>query len=146
MLRMTTHEELLQKEDTSWSAFVDAFAAVPEERRDEGDVVPGWNVKDMVWHCGYWSGFVAGVLQKIARGEPTGESQDWDAFNALVIDEGRAMSWDEIMVRSEENRGHARTALQALETLTPEAIEEFTGETFEHYDEHAQEIRAFMSA
>jgi Mycothiol maleylpyruvate isomerase N-terminal domain len=143
---MTTHEELLQKEDAAWSAFVDAFAAVPEDRRDKGDVVPGWNVKDIVWHCGYWAGSVVSALEKIGRGEASVEDPDVDASNALVTDEGRSLTWDQIVVQSEQNRGRAREALLALETLTPEAIEEFAGETFDHYDEHAVELRAFMSA
>ena len=143
---MTTTEELLQREDTAWSAFVDAFGGVPEDRRSDEGVVPGWSVHDLVWHCGFWAGYVAEVLHKIARGEPTEDSQDWDAFNAIVIEDGRGMSWDEIIVRSEENRVRCREALEALPTLTDEAVEEFTGETFEHYDEHAAEIRAFNGA
>jgi hypothetical protein len=139
---MTTTEELLQKEDAAWSAFVDAFGSVPEDRRSDEGVVPGWSVHDLVWHCGFWAG---DVLRKIARGEQTEDSQDWDAFNAVVIQDGRGMSWDEIIVRSEQNRVQCREALEALPTLTDEAVDEFTGETFEHYEEHAAEIRAFIT-
>lgn len=141
---METIEELLRHEDHAWSAFVDAFGAVPEDRRDESGVVPGWSVHDMVWHCGYWAGFVADVLGKIARGESTDE-QDWDAVNAMVVEDGRGMSWDEIIVASEQNRVRAREALQAMATLTDEAVDEFRGETFEHYEEHAAEVRAFAA-
>lgn len=143
---MTTREELLLQEDESWMEFVDAFDAISEDSRDVQGVVPGWSTKDLVWHCGYWAGFVANVLEKIARGESVEDDQDWDALNALVIEEGRGMSWDEIIVRSEQNRGRAREALLALSELTDEAITEFTGETFEHYNEHAAEIRAFTGA
>jgi hypothetical protein len=142
---MTTTEELLQKEDAAWSAFVDAFGSVPEDRRSDEGVVPGWSVHDLVWHCGFWVGYVADVLRKVARGEQTEDSQDWDAFNAVVIQDGRGMSWDEIIVRSEQNRVQCREALEALPTLTDEAVDEFTGETFEHYEEHAAEIRAFIT-
>jgi hypothetical protein len=143
---MTTHEELLEKEDESWSEFVDAFDSISEDARDVEGVVPGWSTKDLVWHCGYWAGYVADVLEKLARGESTDDSTDWDAFNAMVIDDGRAMTWDEIIVQSEANRVRAREALQAMSELTEEAISEFAGETFEHYNEHATEIRAFTGA
>jgi hypothetical protein len=116
------------------------------DARDVEGVVPGWSTKDLVWHCGYWAGYVAGVLEKIGRGESTDDDQDWDAYNERVIKEGRDMSWDEIVTRSEENRSRCRQALTALPELTDEAISEFTGETFEHYDEHAAEIRAFTGA
>jgi hypothetical protein len=143
---MTTKEELLQHEDRSWSAFVDAFATVPDDRRDVPGAVPGWSVHDLVWHCGYWAGYVGDVMERIARGEPTPEDQDWDAVNDTVIVDGRGMSWDEIIVQTEHNRERARAGLQALETLTDEVVEEFTGETFEHYEEHEAEIRAFAQA
>ena len=135
-------EELLQREDQAWSAFVDAFAAVPDDRRDDEGVVPGWSTKDLVWHCGYWAGWVGDALEKIGRGE-TLEDQNWDAMNDAVIVEGRGMAWDEVIVQSEHNRERARAALLALATVTDAALEEFTGETFEHYEEHAAEIRAF---
>ena len=138
-------EELLQREDQAWLAFVDAFAAVPEDQRDQQGVVPGWSTQDLVWHCGYWAGYVGDALERIARGE-TLPDQDWDAINDKVIEDGRGMSWDEIIVQSEHNRERARAALLALATVTDEALEEFTGETFEHYEEHAAEIRAFTGS
>jgi hypothetical protein len=39
-----------------------------------------------------------------------------------------------------------RTALRALTDATDELAEEFSGETYEHYEEHAAEIRAFAAA
>jgi len=138
-------EELLQREDQAWTAFVDAFAAVPDDRRDDEGVVPGWSTKDLVWHCGYWAGYVGEALEAIGRGQ-TLPDQDWDAVNDLVIQEGRGMAWDEIILQSEHNRERARAALKALSTVTDEALEEFTGETFEHYEEHAAEIRAFAGS
>jgi DinB family protein len=143
---MTTTEELLQKEDAAWSAFVDAFSTVPEDRRSDEGVVPGWSVHDLVWHCGFWAGYVAEVLRKLGRGEPTDDSQDWDAFNAIVVQDGRGMSWDEVITRSEQNRVACREALRALTALSDEAIDEFKGETFEHYEEHAAEILTFVGA
>jgi hypothetical protein len=100
----------------------------------------------MVWHCGYWAGYVADVLDKLGRGESTADSQDWDGFNATVTETGRAMSWDEVIVESEANREKARAALRRLPTLSDEAVAEFGGETFEHYEEHAAEVRAFAAS
>ena len=143
---MATTEELLEREEQAWAAFVDAFRAVPEDRRTEHGVVPGWSVHDMVWHCGYWAGYVVDVLGKIARGESTEDAQDWDAVNAKVVEDGRAMSWDQVVVESERNRERVREALRALPTLTDEAADEFRGETFEHYEEHTTEVRAFAAS
>jgi hypothetical protein len=143
---MATTEELLEREDQAWGALVDAFSAVPEDRRSEPGVVPGWSVHDMVWHCGYWAGYVVDVLERIARGESGDDSLDWEGINDEVVKEGRAMSWDEVVVGSERNRERVRDALRSLPSLTDEAIEEFRGETFEHYEEHTAEIRAFAAS
>jgi hypothetical protein len=136
-------DELLQREDDAWRRLEDAFAAVPEDRRDTPGVVPGWSVKDMVWHCAYWAGYAGDVLDRIGRGEPEPPDQDWDAVNAAVAEDGRALSWDQIIVEAAKGRERARAALSALPDATDTAAGEFSGETFEHYDEHAAEISTF---
>jgi hypothetical protein len=136
-------DQLLQREDTAWLAFVDAFASVPEDRRDLEGAVPGWSVKDLVWHCGYWADYVGDYLERITAGQPEPPDQDWDALNKLVIEDGRGMTWDEVIVAAEQGRARARSALIAMTDVTEGAASEFTGETFEHYEEHAAEIAAF---
>jgi hypothetical protein len=139
-------DELLRHEDEAWQRFEDTFGRVPEARRDTPGVVPGWSVKDLVWHCAYWAGYAAQVLDRIGRGEPEPEDQDWDAINALVAEDGRALSWDDIVVEAAKGRDRARAALSALPAVTDAAAGEFSGETFEHYEEHAAEIAAFADA
>jgi hypothetical protein len=141
--RTMDRDQLLQREDIAWLAFVDAFAGVPEDRRDLEGAVPGWSVKDLVWHCGYWADYVGDYLERINAGQPEPPDQDWDALNNMVIEDGRGMTWDEVVVAAEQGRARARSALQAMTDVTESAASEFTGETFEHYEEHAAEIAAF---
>jgi hypothetical protein len=136
-------DALLQREDTAWSAFVDAFAAVPQDRRDVDGVVPGWSVKDLVWHCGYWADYVGDVLERMGAGEPEPPDQDWDELNRMVAEDGKRLPWDEVIIAAERGRDRARSALTAMTDVTEGAASEFTGETFEHYEEHAAEIQAF---
>jgi hypothetical protein len=143
---MQQHRELLDREDRAWLAFVDAFSLVPDARREDEGVVPGWSVKDLVWHCGYWTGYVADLVERAARGDGPAPDQDWDGVNALVVEEGRGMTWDEIIVRSEANRARFRAALPGVTELSDDLLEDIAGETYDHYDEHAAEIRAFAVA
>jgi hypothetical protein len=138
-----TKDELLRREDDAWSTFRDAFAGVPEERRDVRSVVPGWSVKDLVWHCAYWADYVGTVLEHMAQGLPEPEDQDWDALNQAIAKESQAMAWDAVVVGATRGRDRARAALLALPELTEAATSEFAGETFEHYEEHAAEIARF---
>jgi hypothetical protein len=144
--RRMDREQLLEREDKSWSAFVDAFAAIPDDRRADDGVVPGWSVKDMVWHCGYWADYVGDLLERMAAGQPSAPDQDWDELNRMVAEDGKRLPWDEVIVAAERGRDRARSALLAMTDVTDAAASEFTDETIDHYDEHAAEIRSFASA
>ena len=139
-------DEMLAREETAWEAFVSAVEALPEDRRIVEGVVPGWSAKDLAWHNGYWAGYVADVLEAIAATGSGLPDQDWDALNAQVIVDGRAMTWEQIWTGSAENRVRARVAFEALPEVTDAAAEEFSGETYEHYEEHTAEVVAFAAA
>ena len=139
-------EALLQREDQAWSGFVDAFAKVPEDRRDVEGVVPGWSVKDLLWHCGYWADYVGDVLERISAGQPEPPDQDWEALNRMVAEDGKGKSWDDVIVAAERGRDRARAALLAMSEVTDAAASEFTDETVDHYQEHRAEIVAFAAA
>ena len=139
-------DALLGREDEAWAAFSKAFTDVPEDRRAVEGVVPGWSVKDLVWHCGYWADYVGDVLERLSAGQPEPPDQDWDALNRMVADDGKSKSWDEVVVAAELGRDRARQALIAMPEVTDAAASEFTDETFDHYEEHTAEIVAFGSA
>jgi hypothetical protein len=139
-----SREELLDQEDAAWAAFTAALERVPPPRRAEEGVVPGWSAHDMIWHCGYWAGYVAGQL------DGPGDTDDhddayWDALNTRVVEEARAMSWDESLARSERERARAREALRDATDPSADLLQEFEDETFVHYREHTAEIEAFVA-
>ena len=141
-------QQLLDREASSWDAFMGAVARVPEARRTDLGVVPGWSVADLVWHCGYWVDDAARRIELIAAGRPEPEEPEavWHMTNDEVAEQSKAMSWDEIVARSEAARERIRTAFAALSDAQPAAESEFVEETFEHYDEHALEVRRFVDA
>lgn len=141
-------QQLLDREASSWEALMGAVARVPESRRTELGVVPGWSVADLVWHCGYWVDDAARRIELIAAGrlEPEEPESVWQKTNDEVAEQSKAMSWDEVVGRSEAARERIRTVFAALSDVPPAAESEFVDETFEHYDEHAVEIRRFVDA
>jgi DinB superfamily len=141
-------QQLLDREASSWEAFMGAVARVPEARRTELGVVSGWSVADLVWHCGYWVDDAARRIELIAAGRPEPEEPEtvWQKTNDEVAEQSKAMSWDEVVARSEAARERIRTVFAALSDAQPAAESEFVDETFEHYDEHAVEIRRFVDA
>ena len=137
-------EELLDEEAAAWSAFTEVLGRVPADRRTEEGVVPGWSAHDMIWHCGFWAGSVAGQL------DGTGDLDDhddayWDALNARVVEEARTMSWEESLARSERERARVREALVEAADPSADVLQEFRDETFVHYREHTAEIESFLA-
>jgi len=141
------HEELLSRELASWAAFESAFGKVSPDRLEAEGVVPGWSVKDLVWHCAYWASFAADTIEARAAGDMSDpwdhDDAYWDVENDRVANEGKAKSWDEVMSGTAAMRDRARKALAAA----PDEVAEgwFVEETIDHYDEHAAEIEAFAA-
>ena len=134
-------EELLRREETAWARLADALASVPPERREVEGVVPGWSAHDMAWHCVYWAGDAGEVLERILAGDADAEGAD--VPEAEVLATGRAMAWDEILTRADQDRERVRAAFSAFADPPPKALELFADETYDHYEEHEAEIRAF---
>ena len=140
-------EALLKREDEAFAAFVDTLAAAPVDRREVEGVVPGWSTHDLAWHVAYWAAYASDVLERIQRGEPEPEErEDDDAWVAEILAAGRGMGWDEVIRRLEQGRERARAAVSAFDDLPEVAVDLFTDDTFDHYDEHAAQIRAFSAA
>jgi hypothetical protein len=140
-------QELLAREASSWEALMAAVARVPEDRRAEPGVVPGWSVADLVWHCGYWVDDAARRIEAIASGTPEPDDPEavWQKTNDEVAAQSKTMSWDEVLARSETARDRIRAVLSSLSEIPPAAESEFVDETIEHYDEHSAEIERFAA-
>jgi hypothetical protein len=135
-------DTMLRREEEAWRDFAGVLAAVPEDRRTAEGVVPGWSTHDLLWHCSYWTGFTGGVLEKIRAGDADPEAGSKE--EADILTEGRAASWEDALATVERGRERARAALSAFEGTIPElAAQWFREDTFEHYDEHAEQVRVF---
>ena len=135
---------MLRQEEQGWAAFMAAVDRVPAERRDEPGVVPGWSVKDLVWHCGKWADWVREPLKRIEAGtyDPD-EDYPTERLNDQWAEDSKSLSWDDVERGVADQRRDARAALEALPEVTDDAAREFNNETWEHYAEHAAEIEAF---
>ena len=139
-------DELLRRENDAWAALSDVIVAVPPDRRQLEGAVPGWSIHDLVWHCAYWAAWASDVMECLHRDEPIPvEPEDEAAFDVEVLAEGRAMTWEDAVRQLEENHDRARRALSAFSEPPELAVQWFTENTFEHFDEHAAQIRAFST-
>jgi hypothetical protein len=146
---ITDREDLLKREEAAWAEFVAEVRRVPEHRRGDDGVVPGWSVNDLVFHNGKWAGVAAEKLAIIRDGSSPGEGDPdevWQGKNQLWAAESKSMRYEEAMARALADRERARAALLALPEVTDEAASWFTEETFDHYEEHTEEISRFADS
>jgi uncharacterized protein (TIGR03083 family) len=138
--------ELADREAESWAAFQAALARIPRERWEEPGVVPGWSVKDLLWHVGGWLRECAGELEAIGEGrftdEETNEVQT-DARNAQLAAEARMMTVDDAWSGVIEARELVLRRWGELPEIGDAAIAELGLETWEHYEEHLPHLEAF---
>jgi hypothetical protein len=143
-------DEYLGKEQASWDTFLGVVGSVPTEKRSDPGVVPGWSVKDLVWHCAGWATFAGDHLEQIRDGtfvDPFADAPDshWDEVSQQMIDESRGMTFEDVVAGAEHARARVRAIWSALPAIDAEAGSWFADETFSHYDEHTDEIRAFLN-
>ena len=138
-------EEMLGREDEAWRRFAETVRAVPADRRDVEGVVPGWTVHDLVWHVGYWAGYAADVIERDRAGETDLEPAGSELEEAEILATGRGMTWDEVVRRLEQGHDRVRAAFSSSPDPGETAVEWFRDDTFDHYDEHTAEIRAFVA-
>lgn len=145
---LTDRDELLKREDAAWVDFVAEVGRVPEHRRGELGVLPGWSVNDIVYHNGRWAGVAAAKLELIRAGEAAGEDDDevWQGKNEMWAAESKSMTYQEAMAKALADRKAARTALLALDTVTDESASWFIEETYDHYQEHTEEVSRFADS
>lgn len=152
---MTTPDrktEMLQRVRTTRDAFDEALAAVPPERMTEPGVNGDWTVKDLLAHIAWWDRH---LLQRLRTGQeplyaPGDDPREVTvAANAAIFTEHHDRPLDD--VRAEFDAAH-RELLAALEALPPEvaADEEMYdtvgADTFGHYPDHAETLRAWLAA
>lgn len=144
--------EMLQRVRTTRDAFEETLAAVPPERMTEPGVNGDWSVKDLLAHIAWWDRH---ILQRLNTGQEPLYAPGDDpggvtaATNAAIYTEHRDRPLDD--VRAEFDAVH-RDLLAALEALPPEvaADEEMYdtigSDTFSHYLQHTEMLRAWLAA
>jgi len=142
-------DELLKREEAAWAEFVAEVGRVPEHLRGNEGVVPGWSVNDLVFHNGKWAGVAAEKLGAIRTTGSAGEEDPdevWRGKNDRWAEESKSLSYEDAMKAALADRDAARDALRELPEVTDEAASWFIEETYDHYQEHTEEVSRFADS
>jgi hypothetical protein len=152
----TKKETVVKNMESSWTALRSVIESVPEEELEAAGVVEEWSVKDIVGHLAFWDWRAATTLRAATANDPDsiprGEGDNWvDEWNEREYKARKDKPFGD--VRGEWIKSH-EDVRRALED-TPESaldkkygpnkiISEFEWDTYTHYDQHAEQIKAWL--
>jgi hypothetical protein len=144
---VSRREEHLRAEDEGWTELKSLLDALsPQQMLEPGLTPEGWSVKDLLWHLGAWSAEAGIMLERIRTGtyDGWGQAASVDELNARFLEEGRRV--DLATAKSELYAARNRALMEwaALPEVTPEAEEWFRESGPEHYQEHLDDLRAWV--
>ncbi len=144
---MVRREDLLRSEDRGWNELHSLLETLSRQQMLEPGLTPeGWSVKDLLWHLGAWWAKAGVMLERIRVGtyEGAGHGSSVDELNARFLEEGRRLDMSTVTAELYAARNHALVEFAALPEVTPEAEEWFGESGPEHYDEHQDDLRAWV--
>lgn len=142
----------------AWDELVSTIEAVPEDEMETPGVVEEWSVKDLLGHITFWAEKAASDLDLLAEGTPDeietpGGEENVAIWNKRESDARKGMSLDEVRNGWLASHERAREALKRVseEQLDTEVADwaqwkRYAGDTYLHYREHTEEIRAWQRA
>jgi uncharacterized protein (TIGR03083 family) len=130
-------DELFQRIDTTWQELQAALDGIPPERATEPGVAGEWSVKNLLGHITFWERNLVTEVQNLGPDEVV-EALDTDEINAREHERYKNRPLDELQAEFQESHKSLMQALQAVEDLDPKQV---AGDTWDHYPEHAAQIR-----
>ncbi len=155
---------LLEKIQNGYRLFKELFAELDVQQMDQPCAIGKWSVKDTLAHIVVHERWmIQWITIRLEGGHPSLQpyampDEDLDQLNEQIYQENLSVSLDEVMRDLEIT--HAR-ALKVVETSAEEDILDsnrfqlqggeplwyaIAANTFEHYEEHARDIRAWQAA
>jgi uncharacterized protein (TIGR03083 family) len=136
--RMPT-AEMLRNIEREWSVLLEEIAKVPADRAAEPGVTGEWSVKDLLGHVAFWDDQVLEDIARDRQGLPPLQN-DWQAMNDRSFAERKELSYERQLRDFDDSHRAVIEALSAIDEIDPQIV---GVDTWEHYTEHAAEIRAW---
>lgn len=138
-----TVADLLQRIEDSWSAFLTSLDDLTEDQLQQPNAVGEWSLKALLGHIA----FCDDLGRENAALALSGQARQFDDFEALnqadhAARQGRTLAEE----RAAMHQAHAALVadLEERAELEAAAIDAaIAGATYEHYDEHVADVRAW---
>ncbi len=145
-------KRLRQRIEAEWRALQESYAGLSDARLTEPGVAGAWSVKDILAHVTTWEEEALKHLPLIIEGGRPPRYVRYggiDAFNALMTEQKRALSFADVLTQLQETHGR----LLAFIVSIPEdqlragsrCHRRLRLDTYGHYPQHAEAIREWRS-
>ncbi len=153
---MADKAEMHRELELAWADLTAAVESVSEEDREKPGVVESWTLKDLLGHIAFWSGRAAETLRCVCADRvediAVGEGDNWwDEWNEREYNIRKDRSFMEARTEFLRNYKEANACLDAApedkintKLRGKEVAAYFVGDTYGHYREHAEHIRAWL--
>lgn len=143
--------QLLKRLATAWGELKESYAGLSEKQMTKPGVVGDWAVKDMLAHISTWEQEALKYLPDLIEDKPLPRYSNLygglDAFNALMAEQKRALSLTEVLKQMDETHERLISYVMSVpeEFITKETRfrRRLRLDTYSHYPEHTQAIRAW---
>jgi len=138
-------EEAIARIEQSWNELISVIDAVPADKLEESGISGAWSVKDLIGHVAFWDAQAIESVHRRAAGEPAREV-DWQAMNDREAAAIRTRSVETVkaeLLQTHQELINVLKTLPPTDPMTADVCAFIPGDTYEHYDEHAAEIRSW---
>lgn len=147
-------DQVLQRLATAWSDFEDSYAGLTREQMLLPGVTGSWSVRDIIAHVTWWEEEALKHLPTIRQG---GRSPRYsvkyggiDAFNALMTEQRRHLSFEEVMRQHDEVHErlmkYVQEAPEELYLRETRFRRRLRLDTWSHYPIHAAAVRRWRES
>jgi hypothetical protein len=151
--------EFLEEERDAWASF-EALAALSDEQLAQPlHTAHGWSGRDLMAHLLAWQEVALRAAKELAVNETSDTfartSADWDARGGDVVNAEIEALWAAVPMTELRDRFATQPGeLRGYLTVVPETrwlkhaknLESFREETIEHYEDHADDLKAVLEA
>ena len=153
-----TKDELIKRIETAWDSLQTALDGLTEEQMHQPGVVGEWTIKDLLAHITAWQSRLITTLFKAEKGfvpETTAGGKTVDQMNEKFYQEMRDRPFEQVWDDLDASYHQLLSRLagwKEKDLFDPKRfkwmkgspfVEYIAGDSYEHYEEHAAQIRAW---
>ena len=142
-----TKADMVRDEDAAWARFEAVIESLTREQIAEAGYYPaeGWSVKDLIAHVGSWMAEAALMLERMRFGTYRADARDTDDLNKEFFEANRDLPLDVVRAECQSARIRILQEWDALQDLTPDAVEWFEESAARHCAEHQPRLEEWAA-